>query len=69
MERYLKESLLVNVYITGIENIAISIDGSKVDVNFIATTVYGDVIITPSKDSPKPIMRALTDSELFMLLM
>ena len=45
LERYLKESLLINSYITGIRNIDISIDGSKTDVSFTATTVYGEVII------------------------
>jgi len=46
LERYLKESLLINAYITGIKSIEISIDGSKTDVSFTATTVYGDVIIS-----------------------
>ena len=45
IERYLKESLLINVYITGIKNIVITVDGSKVDVSFTATTIYGEVII------------------------
>jgi len=46
LERYLKESLLINAYITGIKNIDISIDGSKADVSFIAETIYGEVIIS-----------------------
>ena len=45
LERYLKESLLVNAYITGIKNIDISMDGSKTSISFTATTVYGDVIV------------------------
>jgi len=45
LERYLKESLLINAYITGIKNIDISIDGSKTFVNFTATTIYGEVNI------------------------
>jgi hypothetical protein len=45
MERYLKESLLVNAYITGIKDIEITIDGSLTNVSFTATTVYGDVVV------------------------
>ncbi|WP_407310909.1 DUF2634 domain-containing protein [Desulfosporosinus sp. SB140] len=43
VERYLKESLLINPYISGVSNIAISVDGSKTSVSFTATTIYGDV--------------------------
>ena len=46
LERYLKESLLINAYITGISDISIVIDGSKSDVSFTAATIYGDVIIS-----------------------
>lgn len=46
VERYLKESLLVNPYITGISNIDLSIDGSKASVSFIAATIYGEVPIS-----------------------
>jgi len=46
LERYLKESLLINSYMTGIKDISISIEGSKVNVSFIAETIYGDVIIS-----------------------
>jgi hypothetical protein len=46
LERYLKEALLINPYITGIKNIDISIDGSRTDVSFTATTIYGEVIIS-----------------------
>ncbi|WP_407308536.1 DUF2634 domain-containing protein [Desulfosporosinus sp. SB140] len=42
LERYLKESLLINTYITGVKNIDISIDGSKMDVGFTVTTTYGE---------------------------
>jgi hypothetical protein len=45
LERYLKESLLINPYITGISNIGISIEGSLANVNFTTTTVYGEVLI------------------------
>jgi len=45
LERYLKESLLINAYITGIKNIDISIDGGKADVGFIVESFYGEVII------------------------
>lgn len=46
LERYLKESLLVNPYVTGIRNIDISIDGSKASVSFTAITVYGEVTVS-----------------------
>lgn len=46
MERYLKVSLLVNAYITGISNIVISVDGSKTDVSFTAITIYGEVSVS-----------------------
>jgi len=46
LERYLKESLLINSYVTGIKNIDIGVDGSKTSVTFTATTTYGDVIIS-----------------------
>jgi len=46
LERYLKESLLINAYITGIKNIDISIEGSKAEVSFTAETIYGEVIIS-----------------------
>jgi len=44
-ERFLKEALLINPYITGIKNIEVSIDGSKADVSFTADTLYGEVIV------------------------
>ena len=46
LERYLKESLLLNPCITGIKTIDISIDGSKTDVSFTAATIYGDVVVS-----------------------
>ena len=46
LERYLREALLVNAYITGVKNIEFSMDGSKMEVSFTATTVYGDVIVS-----------------------
>jgi len=45
IERYLKESLLVNPYITGISDISIIVEGSKTDVSFTTTTIYGEVRI------------------------
>lgn len=42
IERYLGEALLVNPYITGIKDISIVIEGSKVDASFTVTTVYGE---------------------------
>lgn len=46
LERYLKESLLINSYITGISDISISVDGSKSAVSFTAATIYGEVSIS-----------------------
>ncbi|AFM40341.1 Protein of unknown function (DUF2634) [Desulfosporosinus acidiphilus SJ4] len=46
VERYLKEALLVNPYITGISNITLSIDGSKTSVDFTAETIYGEVTMS-----------------------
>lgn len=46
IERYLKESLLVNPYITGISNVTLSVDGSKTSVDFTAATIYGEVTIS-----------------------
>ena len=45
IERYLKESLMVNPYITGISDISIIVEGSKTDVSFTTTTIYGEVRI------------------------
>ncbi|WP_407312034.1 DUF2634 domain-containing protein [Desulfosporosinus sp. SB140] len=45
VERYLKESLLVNPYITGISNITLSVEGSKTSVSFTASTIYGEVTV------------------------
>lgn len=42
VERYLKESLLINPYIMGIKNIDMSVDGNKMDVDFTVTTIYGE---------------------------
>ena len=46
IERYLKESLLVNSYITGISDISIIVEGSKTDVSFTTTTIYGEVVLS-----------------------
>lgn len=45
IERYLKESLLINPYITRISGISLSMEGSKASVSFTVTTIYGDVSI------------------------
>ncbi|MDQ7096943.1 DUF2634 domain-containing protein [Desulfosporosinus sp. PR] len=42
VERYLKEALLINPYITGIKNIDMIVDGNKMDVGFTVTTIYGE---------------------------
>lgn len=70
MERYLKESLLINAYITGVSNIVITIDGSKTDVSFTATTIYGDITIISVSEIPITVIhKATTDAELFELLL
>lgn len=43
VERYLKDSLLVNDYITGIENVAVTQENDVLSINFTAITVYGEV--------------------------
>ena len=45
LERYLKEALLVNAYVTGVKDIVINLDGSKAAISFTASTVYGEVSI------------------------
>lgn len=42
-ERYINEVLLVNEYITNVSITDISIDGSKISINFTVTTIYGEV--------------------------
>ena len=42
-ERYINEALLVNEYITNVSITDISIDGSKISINFTVTTIYGEV--------------------------
>lgn len=46
VERYIKEALTVNPYITGIKDIEVAIDGSKASVNFTAETDQGEVEIS-----------------------
>jgi Protein of unknown function (DUF2634) len=43
IERYLKEALLINLYIKGISNISINIDDNKIDIAFDVNTIYGEV--------------------------
>lgn len=45
VQRYIKEALLINPYIKDIYNLSISIDGSKLNVEFITSTIYGEVDI------------------------
>ena len=44
-ERYINEALSLNKYITDVSVTNISIDGSKVNVDFTVTTIYGEVSI------------------------
>jgi len=46
IERCLKDSLLINSYITGIQDIIISIDGSKASIDFTIVTIYGEASIS-----------------------
>jgi hypothetical protein len=46
IERYLKEALLVNAYITGISDISISVEGSQTIFSFTAVTIYGEVSVS-----------------------
>lgn len=42
LKRYIEEALLVNPYIKKIENFEFQKNGSKVDVLFSVTTIYGE---------------------------
>jgi len=46
VERYLKDSLLVNNYIKGIQNVSVTQENDKLDIDFTAITVYGEVNIS-----------------------
>lgn len=46
IQRYIKEALLVNKYISDVSSTAINSDGDKLDIDIIAKTVYGDVEVS-----------------------
>lgn len=46
LRRYITEALMVNPYITGVENFNFVQDGSRVTVHFGCTTVYGSMQIS-----------------------
>lgn len=45
VERYIKEAILINPYIKDIYNLNIVVDGSKLNIDFTVSTVYGEVDI------------------------
>jgi hypothetical protein len=45
-ERSLKETLLVNPHITGVKDVSITIDGSKLSVDFTAVTDQGEAVLS-----------------------
>ncbi|QAT40827.1 DUF2634 domain-containing protein [Clostridium sp. JN-9] len=42
VERYLKEALLMNNYIIDIQNVTVTIDESKLNIEFTVATIYGE---------------------------
>ncbi|MDU4596435.1 DUF2634 domain-containing protein [Clostridium botulinum] len=45
VERYIKESILINPYVKDIYNLNIIVEGAKLNIDFIVSTVYGEVDI------------------------
>lgn len=43
LTRCIKETLLANVYITGVEGFDIQHDHDRVDISFVVNTIYGNV--------------------------
>ncbi|TGE33318.1 DUF2634 domain-containing protein [Desulfosporosinus sp. Sb-LF] len=46
LERYIKESLQISPYITGIADVSSTIEGSQAQITFTAQTIYGEVVIS-----------------------
>jgi len=46
LERYIKESLLISPYITGVSDVSSSIEGSQAQITFTTRTIYGEVVIS-----------------------
>lgn len=46
MQRYIKEALLVNKYISDVSSTAINSDGDKLEIDIAVKTVYGDVEVS-----------------------
>ncbi|AKN32372.1 hypothetical protein Ccar_16485 [Clostridium carboxidivorans P7] len=44
-ERYIKEALLISLYIKSINNIKVAVTGKKFEISFTANTVYGEVSV------------------------
>lgn len=45
VKRYIEECLLVNEYITGIQDLKIEKDGSKLTIDFTVLTIFGEVSV------------------------
>jgi len=45
IKRYIEECLLVNEYITGIQDLKIERDGSKLTIDFTVLTIFGEVSV------------------------
>ncbi|HIG0360384.1 TPA: DUF2634 domain-containing protein [Clostridium sporogenes] len=45
VERYIKEAILINPYVKDIYNLNIIVEGAKLNIDFIVSTVYGEVDI------------------------
>ena len=44
--RHVKECLLINPYITGVRNIAVSFLGSRIEISCVIDTIYGEVSLS-----------------------
>lgn len=46
IQRYIREALLINKYISGVSSTVINSDGDKLDIDIVVKTVYGDVEVS-----------------------
>ena len=46
LERYIKESLQINPYVSGITGMSSSINGSQAEFAFTVETIYGEVVVS-----------------------
>ena len=46
LERYIKESLQISPYISGISNVSSTVTGSQAEITFTVETIYGKVVVS-----------------------